>query len=215
MTDESVDVYYSCIVCQAFSRATCVVAPDVWSVPFHGWMQKATNELDPPGPCQVITKAHRWKNRGSTRMLTKVKLNTPWGLEGVSLYSIMEKPMTSCGCSSAVYLWYRAVLQRCCITNREYAGMTPLGMTFPELASWPVVEFRHLDSWDTENTSSSKKKFAIKAEAVSERIVWMPKELKRICLTDRLNQTAKELYERDNFTDMIGDGRLRWIRKLW
>lgn len=32
----------------------------------------------------------------------------------------------------------------------------------------------------------------------------MPKELKDF-VADRLNQTAKELYGIDNFTDMIGD----------
>ena len=44
----------------------------------------------------------------------------------------------------------------------------------------------------------------MKAEGGIERIVWMPKELKEF-VADRLNQTAKELYGIDNFTDMIGD----------
>ena len=51
--------------------------------------------------------------------------------------------------------------------------------------------------------SIASKKFT-KAEGGIERIVWMPKELKEF-VADRLNQTAKELYGIDNFTDMIGD----------
>jgi acetyl-CoA synthase len=44
----------------------------------------------------------------------------------------------------------------------------------------------------------------MKAEGGIERIVWMPKELKET-VAERLNKTAKELYDIDNFTDMIGD----------
>jgi hypothetical protein len=47
------------------------------------------------------------------------------------------------------------------------------------------------------------KKFA-SAEGGTERIVWMPKELKDD-VAERLNKTAKELYGIDNYTDMIAD----------
>ena len=44
----------------------------------------------------------------------------------------------------------------------------------------------------------------MKAEGGVARIVWMPKELKQ-SVAERLNETAKELYGIENFTDMIGD----------
>ena len=59
MTDESVPVYYSCIMCQAFSPShVCVVTPERLGLcGAVSWLDaKATNELDPQGPCQVITK---------------------------------------------------------------------------------------------------------------------------------------------------------------
>ena len=59
MTDESVDVYYSCIMCQAFSPShVCVVTPERLGLcGAVSWLDaKATNELDPQGPCQIITK---------------------------------------------------------------------------------------------------------------------------------------------------------------
>jgi acetyl-CoA synthase len=49
----------------------------------------------------------------------------------------------------------------------------------------------------------SSKKF-ISAEGGSQRIVWMPKELKDD-VGERLNKTALELYGIENFTDMIAD----------
>lgn len=49
----------------------------------------------------------------------------------------------------------------------------------------------------------SSKKF-ISAEGGPGRIVWMPKELKDF-VSDKLNKTAKELYNIANFTEMICD----------
>ncbi len=59
LTDESVDVYYSCILCQAFSPShVCVVTPERLGLcGAVSWLDaKATYELDPNEPCQVITK---------------------------------------------------------------------------------------------------------------------------------------------------------------
>jgi len=44
----------------------------------------------------------------------------------------------------------------------------------------------------------------MKAEGGPARIVWLPKALKDQ-VAERLNETAKELYGIDNFTDMIAD----------
>ena len=44
----------------------------------------------------------------------------------------------------------------------------------------------------------------MKAEGGIERIVWMPKDLKDT-VAERLNATAKELYDIDNFTDLVAD----------
>ena len=42
--------------------------------------------------------------------------------------------MTSCGCFECI-CGIEPLSNGVCIANREYAGMTPIGMTFPELAS--------------------------------------------------------------------------------
>ena len=50
LTDETVDVYYSCILCQAFSPShVCVVTPERLGLcGAVSWLDaKATNELDP------------------------------------------------------------------------------------------------------------------------------------------------------------------------
>ena len=49
----------------------------------------------------------------------------------------------------------------------------------------------------------ASKKF-IAAEGGPGRIVWLPKDLKEQ-MREKLDATAKELYDVDNFTDMIAD----------
>ena len=207
LTDESVDVYYSCIVCQAFSPShVCVVTPERLGLcGAVSWLDaKATNELDPAGPCQVITKERPIdENLGSYEDVDEaVKKLSQGALEHVTLYSIMQDPMTSCGCFECI-CGIEPFSNGVVIANREYAGMTPLGMTFPEMASMTGGGVQTPGFMGHGKHFISSKKF-MKAEGGIERIVWMPKELKDF-VAERLNKTAKELYGIDNFTDMVGD----------
>ena len=207
LTDESVDVYYSCILCQAFSPShVCVVTPERLGLcGAVSWLDaKATNQLDPNGPCQVITKERPIDERiGEYEDVNEAVQRLSQGaLQDVSLYSIMEKPMTSCGCFECI-CGIEPFSNGVVITNREYAGMTPLGMTFPELASMTGGGVQTPGFMGHGKHFISSKKF-MKAEGGIERIVWMPKELKDT-VAERLNKTAKELYGIDNFTDMVGD----------
>ena len=207
LTDESVDVYYSCILCQAFSPShVCVVTPERLGLcGAVSWLDaKATNELDPNGPCQIITKERPIDvNLGSYEDVDEaVKKYSQGALEHVTLYSIMQDPMTSCGCFECI-CGIEPFSNGVVIANREYAGMTPLGMTFSEMASMTGGGVQTPGFMGHGKHFISSKKF-MKAEGGIERIVWMPKELKET-VAERLNKTAKELYGIDNFTDMVGD----------
>ena len=207
LTDESVDVYYSCIMCQAFSPShVCVVTPERLGLcGAVSWLDaKATNELEPTGPCQVITKERPIDERiGEYEDVNEaVRKFSNGALEDVSLYSIMEKPMTSCGCFECI-CGIEPFSNGVIIANREYAGQTPLGMTFPDLASMTGGGVQTPGFMGHGKHFIASKKF-MKAEGGIERIVWMPKDLKEQ-VAERLNETAKELYGIDNFTDMIAD----------
>ena len=207
LTDEAVPVYYSCIMCQAFSPShVCVVTPERLGLcGAVSWLDaKATNELDPQGPCQVITKERVIdENLGSYEDVDEAVAKFSQGaLEHVTLYSIMQDPMTSCGCFECI-CGIEPFSNGVIIANREYAGMTPLGMTFPELASMTGGGVQTPGFMGHGKHFIASKKF-MKAEGGIERIVWMPQALKEQ-VAERLNATAKELYGIDNFTDMIGD----------
>ena len=207
LTDENVDQFYTCIMCQSFSPShVCIVTPERLGLcGAVSWLDaKATNELDPSGPCQVVPKEHiidenigRWEEVNDA-----VKKYSQGALESVTLYSIMEDPMTSCGCFECI-CGIEPISNGLVICNREFKGMTPTGMTFGELASMTGGGVQTPGFMGHGRHFIASKKFAA-AEGGVARIVWMPKELKDD-VAERLNHTAKETIGIDNFCDMIGD----------
>ena len=207
MTDESVDRFFTCILCQSFAPAhCCVVTPERLGLcGAVSWLDaKATYELNPNGPSQPIMKEGCIDERtGRYETVNKAIADATHGaVEEVTLYSIMEDPMTSCGCFECIS-GIEPMSNGFIVVNREYAGMTPAGMTFGELASCTGGGVQTPGYMGHGRHFISSKKF-IHAEGGIERIVWMPKELKDD-VGERLNKTAKELYGIDNFTDMIAD----------
>ena len=207
MTDEAVDRYYTCILCQSFAPAhCCVVTPERLGLcGAVSWLDaKATNELNPNGPCQPIFKEGCLDERtGRYESVNAAIANATHGaVENVTLYSLLEDPMTSCGCFECI-CGIEPVSNGVIIVNREYSGMTPAGMTFGELASCTGGGVQTPGYMGHGRHFISSKKFCY-AEGGIERIVWMPKELKDD-VAERLNKTAKELYGIDNFTDMVAD----------
>ena len=207
LTDESVDRYYTCILCQSFAPAhCCVVTPERLGLcGAVSWLDaKATNELDPNGPCQPIFKEGCTDARtGRFESVDKmIKEATHGAVETVTLYSILEDPMTSCGCFECI-CGIEPMSNGFIVVNREFSGMTPAGMTFGELASCTGGGVQTPGYMGHGRHFISSKKF-ISAEGGIERIVWMPKELKED-VAERLNKTAKELYGIENFTDMVAD----------
>jgi len=207
LTDESVDTFYTCTLCQSFAPShACVVTPERLGLcGAVSWLDaKATKELTPAGPCQPIAKKGLIDERtGAYEEVNRViKEATHGALEKVTLYSILEDPMTSCGCFECicgVFPEANGVI----IANREYTGVTPTGMTFGELASMTGGGVQTPGFMGHGRHFISSKKF-VAAEGGVKRIVWMPKELKDD-VAERLNKTAKELYGIENFTDMICD----------
>ena len=207
LTDENVDVFYSCVLCQAFSPShVCVVTPERLGLcGAVSWLDaKATNELDPTGACQIIGKGGVLDEEiGSYEEINEAVCKYSRGaLERVTLYSIMVDPMTSCGCFECI-----CGIEPCSngvvIVNREHQGYTPLGMTFADLASMTGGGVQTPGFMGHGKTFIASKKF-MKAEGGIQRIVWLPKALKEE-LHDKINKSAKDLYDIDNFTDMIAD----------
>ena len=207
MTDESVDQYYTCIMCQAFSPShVCIVTPERLGLcGAVSWLDaKATKELDPAGPCQPILKEGCTDEKLGRYASVDEAVNkySHGALEHVTLYSLFQDPMTSCGCFECI-CGVEPVSMGVVITCREHAGMTPLGMTFSEMASMTGGGVQTPGFMGHGKHFIASHKF-IAAEGGPGRIVWLPKILKDQ-MRERLDKTALEMYGVENFTDMIAD----------
>ena len=169
------------------------------------WLDaKATNELDPNGPCQIVPKSRMIDERTGRYEDVNEAVNkySHGALEQVTLYSIMEDPMTSCGCFECI-CGIEPLSNGVVIVNREHVGMTPMGMSFSELASMTGGGVQTPGFMGHGKHFIASKKF-IKAEGGLARIVWLPKALKEQ-IAERLDESAKDLYGIDNFSSMIAD----------
>jgi len=207
LTDESVDTFYSCTLCQSFApQHVCVITPERLGLcGAYNWLDgKAAYEIDPTGGNQPLLKGEsvdpvrgQWKD-----INTFVSSASKGAIEAVNAYSMMELPMTSCGCFEAVV----ALLPECngvMIVDREYLGMTPAGMKFSTLASMSGGGMQVPGFIGVGKVYVTSRKF-ISAEGGHKRIVWMPKALKE-ALKEDFEAVLKKLGIEDFNMDMIAD----------
>jgi CO dehydrogenase/acetyl-CoA synthase beta subunit len=110
------------------------------------------------------------------------------------MYSIMQDPQTSCGCFECIV----AVLPETngvIVVNREYQGMTPIGMTFSTMAGEVGGGVQTPGFLGIGRMYLVSEKF-ISAEGGLQRMVWMPQELKDE-MRDRLEKQLGEMGKLD------------------
>ncbi|AHF06898.1 acetyl-CoA decarbonylase/synthase complex subunit alpha/beta [Desulfitobacterium metallireducens] len=207
LTDESVDTFYSCLLCQSFApNHVCITTPErVGLCGAVSWLDaRAAYEITPTGPNQPIPKGPAidevkgmWQSCND--YLRPASNNT---LDEVNLYTLMDKPMTSCGCFEAIMAIVPEV-NGLMITTREHSGMTPCGMTFSTLAGTVGGGLQTPGFMGIGRSYVVSRKF-IPADGGIARIVWMPKELKEFLREDFVQRSIDEGLGED-FIDKIAD----------
>jgi acetyl-CoA synthase len=206
MTDESVDTYYSCTLCQSFAPShVCVISPERTGLcGSYNWMDcKASFEINPTGPNQPVPKGEtidaklgQWK--GANDFVAKASRGK---IDHYNFYSIVNDPMTTCGCCEAI----AAVLPLCngvMTVNRDYTGMTPCGMKFTTLAGTIGGGLSTPGFVGHGKYNITQRKF-IAGDGGILRIVWMPKMLKEE-IGERINKRGAEMGVPD-LLDKIAD----------
>jgi acetyl-CoA synthase len=195
MTDESVDAFYSCTLCQSFApNHVCMISAERLGLcGAYSWLDgKASYEINPTGPNQPVEKGKlidqklgQWKNIND---YVYEKSNKT--IEKMSMYSLLDSPQSSCGCFECIV----AVVPEAngvMIVNRDFSGMTPVGMTFTTLAGSVGGGVQTPGFLGIGKLYVVSKKF-LSAEGGLPRLVWMPKELKE-ALGDKLKKRCQEL----------------------
>jgi acetyl-CoA synthase len=195
MTDESVDVFYSCALCQSFApNHICVITPQHPGLcGAYNWLDgRAAYEINPAGPNQPVPKGNVVDAAlGQWEKVNRFVLEKSQGtVERMSAYSMITDPMTSCGCFeciSAVLPSTNGIM----IVAREFTEMTPCGMKFSTLAGM-VGGGRQTPGFMGHSRHYIMSPKFISADGGFERIMWLPKMLKDD-MHDALVRRAEEL----------------------
>ncbi len=206
MTDESVQTYYSCTLCQSFApNHVCTVSPERTGLcGAYNWMDcKASFEINPTGPNQPIEKGEcldpvlgQWK--GVNEFVFKASRGA---VTHYNFYSMIKDPMTTCGCCEAI----AATLPTCngiMTVHRDYTGETPCGMKFTTLAGVMGGGASSPGFVGHSKFNVTQGKFLL-GDGGLLRMVWMPKSLKEE-IKDRILKRGEAL-GCPNLYDMIAD----------
>jgi acetyl-CoA synthase len=201
MTDEDVEDYYSCTLCQSYApNHVCIVTPQRLGLcGAYTWLDcKASYQINEHGPNEPVAKGEcldpvkgQWKNINDY-----IEVKSNGNLKKFNAYSMMEEPMTSCGCFECI----AAIVPEAngvMIVDRDFAGMTPVGMKFSTLAGQIGGGIQTPGFIGIGKIYISSLKF-ISAEGGHNRIVWMPKQLK-----DEVGERLKVALEKQGLSDLF------------
>jgi acetyl-CoA synthase len=192
LTDEAVDTFYSCILCQSFAPThVCVISPQRLGLcGAYNWLDcKASHEINPTGPNQPIQKSQCLDPvKGYfTGVDEYVRMASQGRVDQVAVYSIMENPMTACGCFECIVMVIPEA-NGVMVVSREDPSMTPAGMTFSTLAGMAGGGLQTPGVMGVGKYYLTSPKF-ISADGGFKRVVWMSsflkqtmaEELKKVC----------------------------------
>lgn len=201
MTDESVEEFYSCTLCQSFApNHVCVVTPERLGLcGAYNWLDcKASFQINPTGPNQPIKKSQTLDpTKGywaGTNEFTDGASHQQ--VKEVAIYSIMENPMTACGCFECIAMVIPEA-NGIMIVSREDTSLTPAGMTFSTLAGMAGGGLQTPGIMGHGKFYILSPKF-ISADGGFKRVVWMSSILK-----EQMAEQLKKVAEREGDPDLI------------
>jgi len=201
LTDERVDEFYSCTLCQSFApNHVCVVTPQrVGLCGAYNWLDcKASFEINPTGPNQPIPKGELLDDvkgywTGPNEFAEQASHGT---VQEVTMYSIMENPMTACGCFECIVMVIPEA-NGVMVVSREDTSMTPAGMTFSTLAGLAGGGQQTPGVMGVGKYYLTSPKF-ISADGGFKRVVWMSSFLKQ-----SMADEFKAVVEREGDPDLL------------
>ncbi len=216
MKDTDVDLFYSCTLCQTFApNHVCIITPERPALcGAISWLDgKIAYEISPSGANQPVEKGVVIdRNKGEFDGVNRfVKKASHGEVERCSLYSIMEYPMTCCGCFECIALMLPEV-NGIMVVNREYKGDTPSGMSFSTLAGTIG------GGAQTPGFAGISKNYILsdrflQDEGGIERLVWLPSLVKEE-LKERLVKKLNELGHPDLFEKIADETKATTLEEL-
>jgi acetyl-CoA synthase len=202
LKDNAVDEFYSCTLCQSFAPDhVCIVSPERLGLcGAYNWLDcKASFSINPTGPNQPIKLGNLidpdkgyWSGTNDY-----AKIGSHGAVQEVAMYSIMENPMTACGCFECIVMLIPEA-NGVMVISREDPSMTPAGMTFSTLAGMAGGGLQTPGVMGVGKFYLISPKF-ISADGGFKRVVWMSSVLK-----ETMAEEFKAVAEREGDPDLIG-----------
>ncbi len=201
LKDNAVDEFYSCTLCQSFAPDhVCIVSPERLGLcGAYNWLDcKASFSINPTGPNQPIrlgsvvdpVKGY-WSGTNDY-----AKIGSHGTVQEVAMYSIMENPMTACGCFECIVMLIPEA-NGVMVVSREDTSMTPAGMTFSTLAGMAGGGLQTPGVMGVGKFYLVSPKF-ISADGGFKRVVWMSSVLK-----ETMAEEFQAVVEREGDPDLI------------
>jgi acetyl-CoA synthase len=202
LKDNAVDEFYSCTLCQSFAPDhVCIVSPERLGLcGAYNWLDcKASFSINPTGPNQHIKLGNLvdpvkgyWSGTNDY-----AKIGSHGAVQEVAMYSIMENPMTACGCFECIVMLIPEA-NGVMVISREDPSMTPAGMTFSTLAGMAGGGLQTPGVMGVGKFYLISPKF-ISADGGFKRVVWMSSVLK-----ETMAEEFQAVAEREGDPDLIG-----------
>ncbi|NLL94487.1 MAG: CO dehydrogenase/CO-methylating acetyl-CoA synthase complex subunit beta [Thermoplasmatales archaeon] len=223
LKDESVGNFYTCTMCQSFAPGhICIISPErVGLCGAINWLDaKASNELAPKGPNAPVPKGEPvdavkgvWDGINDL-----VRAASMGSVEKICMYSFMDSPMTSCGCFEVV-VGMTVDMQGVVLVDRDFQGMTPLGMKFSTLAG-SIGGGRQTPGFMGIGKKYIMSDKFISAEGGLPRVAWMPSGLKRALGPELAERCAEIGYPdlpsqiADETVTTEAEGLMEWMAEV-
>lgn len=201
LTDDRVEEFYSCTLCQSFApNHVCVVSPERLGLcGAYNWLDcKASFNINPTGPNQPIKLGRQLDARKGYWSGTNeyAAIGSHGQVNEVSMYSIMENPMTACGCFECIVMLIPEA-NGVMVVSREDPSMTPAGMTFSTLAGIAGGGLQTPGVMGVGKYYLLSPKF-IYADGGFKRVVWMSSFLK-----ESMAEELKVVANREGDPDLV------------
>ena len=181
LTDEDVDTFYGCALCQSFAPThVCVITPQRYAnCGAISWFDgRAAAGIDPKGPIYAIKKGECLDTEKGeySGVNESAKKRSMGEVKRVQLYSAFGYPHTSCGCFEGI-AFYIPEVEGFGIVLRGFRDVTVNGLGFSTMAD-STAGGRQVEGFHGISIEYMRSRKFMSADGGYDRVVWMALETK-------------------------------------
>ncbi|MHA2348948.1 MAG: CO dehydrogenase/CO-methylating acetyl-CoA synthase complex subunit beta [Candidatus Thorarchaeota archaeon] len=182
LSDADVDTFYGCSLCQSFAPThVCTITPQRYAnCGAISWFDgRAAARVDPKGPLYAIPKGDvidefSGEYTGVNQAYAEKSLGK---VTSVALYSVFDKPHTSCGCFEAIAFVIPEV-DGLGVVHRDHKGETVNGLPFSSMAD-STAGGRQIPGFHGIAIEYMRSPRFLQVDGGWDRIVWLPDVIKQ------------------------------------